>query len=104
MFNHHSYVRWHVLFHENLLKLKITHPKVHKEFKNIYFSLKRTKNPISKLPVDLTSEQTINAHAASQRTRISAIAKSISARQRWAESHYIRLSIISHLFEQLNLT
>ena len=64
-FNHHNYVRWLVLFHDNLLKLKITHPEVHKEFKNGCFSLKRTKKPFSRLPVDLTLEQTINADAAS---------------------------------------
>ena len=45
------------------------------------------------MPVDLTLEQTINVDAANQRTGI-----------KWAESHYRRLSIISHLFEKLNLT
>ena len=43
-FNHRNYAKWLVLFHDNLLKLKITHPEVHKEFKNGCFSLKRTKN------------------------------------------------------------
>ena len=100
-FNHHNYAIWLVLFHDILLKLKITHPEVHKEFKNGCFSLKK---PFSRLPVDLTLKQTINADAASQRTGISAITNSISARQRWAESHYIRLNIISHLFKELNLT
>ena len=103
-FNHHNYVRWLVLFHGNLLKLKIIHPEVHKKFKNGCFSLKRTKKPFSRLPVDLTLEQTINADAASQKKGISAITNSTSARQRWAESHYIRISIVSHLFEELNLT
>ena len=36
--------------------------------------------------------------------QLHAISNSISARQRWTESHYITLSIISHLFEELNLT
>ena len=52
--------------------------------------MKTTKKPFSRLPVDLTLEPTINADAASQRTGIGAIKNSISDRQRWAESHYIK--------------
>ena len=48
-FNHHNYVRWLVLFYENLLKLKITHPEIHHDFKNGCFSLKRTKLAFSRL-------------------------------------------------------
>ena len=68
------------------------------------FFIKKNQKPFSRLPVDLTLEQIINADAASQRTGISAVTNSISARQRWPESHCIRLSIISHLFEELNFT
>ena len=50
--------------------------------KKIYFTLKRTKKPLSRLPVDLTLKQTINADAASQRIGIIAITNSISTRQR----------------------
>ena len=66
--------------------------------------MKTTKKTFPRLPVDLTSEPTINADAASQMTGIGAIKNSISDRQRWAESHYIRRSIMSHLFQELNLT
>ena len=96
-FSHHSEPRFDIfyprvwcllLFHNNLLKL----------------NMKTTKKPFSRLPVDLPLEPTINADAASQRTGIGAIKNSISDRQRWAESHYIKWSIMSHLFEELNLT
>ena len=53
-------------------------------------AIKRTTKPFSASPIDLTLEQTINADAASQRTGISSLTNSISARQRWAESHYLR--------------
>ena len=56
------------------------------------------------MPVDLILEQIINADAASQRTGINVVTNSISDRQRWPESHCIRLSIISHLFAELNFT
>ena len=62
-FNHQNYVRWLVLFHDNLLKLKFTHPEVHKKFKNECLLWKRTKKLFSRLPVDLKLEQAINADA-----------------------------------------
>ena len=46
------------------------------------------------LLIDLTLEQTINANEACQRTGISAMKNSISARQRLAQSHCIRTRII----------
>ena len=42
--------------------------------------------------------------AASQRTGIASMTNSISARQRWAKSHFLRTTIISYLNEGLNLT
>ena len=61
-------------------------------------------NQFSRVPVDLTLEQTINADAACQRTGISALTNSISARQRWAQSHSIRVTVISKVFEEMGLT
>ena len=43
----------------------------------------------------LTLEQIINNDAASQRSSISSLTNSISARQRWAESYYLTISIIN---------
>ena len=66
--------------------------------------LKRITKSFSRLLIDLTHEQTINADATCQRKGILALTNSISARQRWAQSHFIRTSIISQLFEDLDLT
>ena len=55
------------------------------------------------MPIDLTLEQTINADAASLRTGINVFTNSISARQRWAQSHFLRMSVLSHLLESLDL-
>ena len=81
-----------------------THPTVYAEFKNELFSIKRTNKSFSRIPIDLTLEQTINADAACQRTGVSVMRNSISAKQRWAKSHYIRTSTISHLFRSLGIT
>ena len=49
-------------------------------------------------------KQTINADAACQRTGVSALTNSISAWQIWAESHFLRTTIISNVFEDLRMT
>ena len=51
----------------------------------------------------MTLEQTINRDAASQNTGISFLTDSISARQRWADFHFIRCSIISNVFDKLGM-
>ena len=101
--NHHNYARWTVKYHDNLLKLKETHPEIYEEFKDGLFSVKRTNKPFSGSPIDLTLEQTINKDAASKRIGIAAMTNSISARQRWAESHFIRTSILSHVFQEAGM-
>ena len=42
-------------------KLKETHPAIFQKFKRGLFSIKRTKKRFSRLSIDLTLEQTINA-------------------------------------------
>ena len=103
-FNHQNYARWLLKYYHNLLKLPETHPEVYEDFKRGQFSIRRTTKPFSGSPIDLTLEQTINADAASQRTGISALTNSISARQRWAESHYLRTMLLTVTFEQLGMT
>lgn len=80
-----------------------THPGLEEDFKNGFFGIKRTEKPFSRQPVDLTLEQTINADAARKLTGIIHLTDSISARQRWARSHDIRSSIISHVLGQMGL-
>lgn len=102
--NHVNYARWCVKYYNNLLMLPETHPDVHTDFVNGLFGIKRTAKPFSSSPIDLSLEQTVNADAASQRMGISSLTNSISARQRWAESHFLRTSIISNVFEDLDMT
>ena len=91
-------------YHNNLLKVPETHPEVYNEFKKGLFAIQRTTKSFSASPIDLTLEQTINADAGSQRTGIASLTNSISARQRWAESYFLRMSIISNVYNDLDLT
>ena len=83
-FNQPNYARWLVLYHNNPLKLKNTLPQIHKGFLKGCFLLKETENYFSRLPIDLTLEQTIKTNALCQRNGILAITSSIDPRQRWA--------------------
>ena len=101
--NHMNYARWLVRYYDSLIKLPETHPEVNADFKKGWFGIKRTGKPFSSTPIDLTLEQTINADASSQRFGITSMTNSISARQRWAESHFFRTNIISSLLDMLDL-
>ena len=99
-FNHH----WLTLYHSKLLKLKNSYPDIYEEFNNGCFSLKRKSKPFSRIPIDLTLEQTTNADADCQRSGIMSLTNSISAWERLAQSHLIRTSILPKLFEKLGMT
>ena len=102
--NHPSYARWLVKYYDSILKLNATHPEVYNEFHQGWFAVRRTEKPFSSTAIGLTLEQTINAEAASQHLGVLSITNSISARQCWAESHYLRTSIVSTLLEHLGMT
>ena len=101
--NHHNYARWMVRYYHNLVVLPNSHPEVYEEFKSGLFSIRRTEKPFSGSPVDLTLEQTINADAANQKKGITSLTNSIGARQRWAESHYLRTALLTQMFDNLGL-
>ena len=86
------------------MKLSETDNDIYDEFKKSCFSIKRTKKDFSRLPIDLTLEQTVNADAASQKTGISYFTNSISARQRWADSHFVRMEVLSEVLNKLDMT
>ena len=102
--NHQNYSRWFTMHRDKLLKLKNFHPNIYEEFENGCFSLKRTSKPFSRILTDLTLEQIINPKAACQFSGIISLTNSVSARQRWAQSHSIHASTLSKLFEELGMT
>uniref|UniRef100_A0ABD2WJL9 Uncharacterized protein n=1 Tax=Trichogramma kaykai TaxID=54128 RepID=A0ABD2WJL9_9HYME len=74
------------------------------QFKEGFLGVKRTNKPFSRIPVDLTLEQTINADAGRKLTRITHITNSIGARQRWSINYGLRCALISTVMEQCELS
>ena len=101
--NCHNYARWMVRYHHNLVKLSNTHLDVFDEFKNGLFFIHRTEKSLSGSPIDLTLEQIINANAANQNKGITSITNSIGARQLWAESHSLRMALLTQMFNNLGM-
>ena len=64
VFNHQNYARWLVHFHNNLLRMEDTHPGITEEFQRGLLSIRRTEKPFSRVPIDITLEQTMNGDAA----------------------------------------
>ena len=102
--NHRNYARWLVKYYDSVLKLNETDAEVYNELKQSWFAIRCTKMPFSSTTIDLTLEQTINAETASQRLGVLSITNSISARQHWAELHYLCTNILSTLLENLVMT
>ncbi|GBP67436.1 hypothetical protein EVAR_47155_1 [Eumeta japonica] len=73
-----------------------THLGLRTEIAKGSFGIRRTNKPFSRIPVDLTLEQTINGEAARRLTGIVNLTSSISARQRWAQNDGARAEKISH--------
>ena len=86
------------------MKLSETDNDIYDEFKKSCFSIKRTKKDFSRLPIDLTLEQTVNADSASQKTGFSYFTNSISARQGWADSHFVRMEVLSEVLNKFDMT
>ena len=103
-FNHQNYSRWLTLNNGDLLTFKKSYPGIYEEFNNDYLWLKRTSKPCSRIPIDLTLEQTINSDAACQRRSIISLTNTKSARQRWAQSNSSSTSNLPKLFEELRMT
>ena len=55
-FNQPNYSRWAVRVHDNLLKLKMTHPSLAEEFQNRRIGIRRMSKEFSGMPIDLTLE------------------------------------------------
>lgn len=101
--NQPNYARWCVKYYDNLQNVEETHPGLEEDFKAGCFGIKRTDKSFSRIPIDLTLEQTINADAAKRLSGIAHFTNSIAARQRWAKSHSIRAALISHVLDVCGL-
>lgn len=102
--NHQNYARWLTRNLDELINIETTHPGLKDDFECGAMSIRRTKKNFCRTPIDLTLEQTINANAANKLRGISAFTNSLSARQKWSETHAIRTAVITELLEFLGLS
>lgn len=103
IYNQPNYSRWLVYYINQLQHLEDTYLRLRAEIAKGSFGIRRTRKPFSRIPVDLTLEQTINNDAARRHTGIVNITSSISARQRWARNHGARTRIISYFLTRAGL-
>ncbi|XP_046977302.1 uncharacterized protein LOC124543218 [Vanessa cardui] len=99
-----NYARWLLRYHDNLMKVEDTHPRLSEDLAAGYFGIKRTDNFFSRQPIDLVTEQTINADAGRTLTGISHSTNSIQARLRWTVNYAIRSGVCSFLLDQVGLS
>lgn len=102
-YNQQNYSRWLTYYINQLLHVDQTHPGLRSELARGSFGIRRTPKAFSRVPVDLTLEQTINGDAARRLAGITNLTNSIGARQRWAKNHGAQTRIISHVLTQAGL-
>ena len=103
MTNHCNYARWmshYFLELQNLARLK---PDLKSVLENGGFTVRRSNQSFSRIPVDLTLEQTINADAKNKLTGLSCFSTNDSATQKWLRTRGGRLKIVSHVLETTGL-
>ena len=75
--------------------VKKTHPGLRQLLDKGAFTVRRCNNAFSRVAVDLTLEQTVNADAASRLTGIVSATNNYAARLRWMITKSTRASFIS---------
>ena len=101
--NKQNYARYMVRFILNLLNMDTTHPGVRQMLEKGALTIRRSSKPFSRLPVDMTLEQTINADAASRLTGISAFQQSDAAKNRWTITRTARSAVVGELLNMAGL-
>ena len=81
-----------------------SHPGLREILEQGAFTVLRTDHSFSRVPVDLTLEQTVNADAASRLSGITSATNNYCARLRWMVTKSTRASFISIVQEMARLT
>ena len=101
--NRQNYARWMSKYQLDLLNITITHPGLKELLIAGLFSIRRTDNQFSRVPVDLTLEQTINADAASRMTGYTDATNNYSARLRWSATKGARAALIGAMLDMAGM-
>lgn len=103
IFNQNNYARYLVKYIDNLKNIESLYPGLKTHLSNGGLGIKRTTKQFSRIPIDLTLEQTINADASNRFTGISALTNNTYARERWAKSHSLRTQLISNFLISIGM-
>ena len=101
--SHINYARWLTKYQLDLMNVDTSYPGLRAILNSGCFSVRRTDHDFSRIPVDLTLEQTINADAASRLTGITSFTNEYSARLRWMITKATRASFVTSLQEMTGL-
>ena len=100
---HINYARWLTKYQLDLLNIEESHPGLKEILEKGAFTVRRTEHDFSRIAVDLTLEQTINADAASRLTGINSFTNNYAARLRWMITKSTRASFITSLLDMTGL-
>ncbi len=104
MMNHSNYARWLSKFQLDMKNIDKTNPGLRSILNDGVFTVRRTDHNFSRLPVDLTLEQTVNADAASRLSGITSMTNSYSTRLRWMITKSARAEFVSKVQEMVGIT
>lgn len=103
-FNHQNYARYLTIYFDKLKNVEESHPELLNDCGVTFMGIRRTCKSFSRIPLDLTVEQTVNADAASTDSGVINIINSSSARQKWTVTHSLRTSGTSKILEFCGIT
>jgi len=101
--NRHNYARWMSKYQLDLINIEETHPGLRQLLDDGGFSIRRSNNEFSRIPVDLTLEQTINADAASRMTGYTSSTNNYNARVRWCITKSSRAALVNEAFAMVGM-
>ena len=92
-YNHHNYSHYIPAYLVTMLNLSDTHPGAEELLKSNGFSVSRSTVPLSRNPVDITIEQTINRRAKSNGGLIG-FSRNCAAYYRWCVTRHLRTKYV----------
>lgn len=101
--NRQNYARWMSKYQLDLMNLDDSHPGLRHLLENGGFSIRRSNNEFSRIPVDLTLEQTVNADAASRLTGYTSSTNNYSSRVRWSVTKSSRAAIVNEALTMVGM-
>ena len=101
--NRPNYARWMSKYQLDIINCDKTHPGLRALLDSGGFSIRRTGNEFSSLPVDLTLEQTVNCDAASRKTGFNSSSNNYDSRLRWSVNKSARAVIVNEALKMVGL-